>query len=58
MDDNLITIFFSGQILCLLLIIGSFVAWFQLRETPRGDLACSVVASCAAALLFVSIWAL
>jgi hypothetical protein len=58
MNDTLITAFFGGQILCLLLIIGSFGAWFRLRETPRGDLACSVIATSAAALLFVSIWAL
>jgi hypothetical protein len=55
MDNKWIAVFFSVQILCLLFIVGSFIAWFRLRETPRGDVTCSIVASISAGLLFASI---
>jgi hypothetical protein len=55
MDNSAITLLLSIQGLCLSLIVASFISWFWLRETPRGDLACMIVASCAAALLFASV---
>jgi len=55
MDPSSLNLFIAFQAGSLLVLVLTFIFWFRLRESPSGDLACVIVATCCAGFLYLSI---